>query len=1120
MDPGVYGQSQGAGYHSGVPLYLNQQSSFVHQPVFHAYPPRVPPPQVILTSHQAPAPDFYQRPPPMQPVTAQSAGPAIGVPVYPHVQNMPTPVQGQLLHYTGPPLQQYTAPTHQPNLAHPPNPMGQPLPPVEKSGAPVMSTIPWSAAISPPPSESFNFTQRSTTPPSSCPLTVIPARLKLLAEQYKQTPVSSCDKSNSSFLNAALQHGIVIGRPETPPSAEPSKSVTPPTSEPFPFLSLGNNIDGNRAIDRQNLVDYYVNKHESLSQHRMLDKDLNKVNEASLNENNNNNANDGSKCVSKSLEKYVWSEYNTLTNRMEVVKINAKPLASGDRNSNVLNWLSKSEGVPVSNDHYDFAEEVNEKESSPEVDHEKNLENVSCVNQAANAETEFKKLEDILDVNDNYFDDSVDIVIEEHEFLSYKVSSSPFGDENSSSEYDDDDETALDEVDGEIFSRSDLVKKEGEVVDTNADILSRTKEISIQMKGEEQVLGIETADDMDRKKLPSKEKVSLISQTDDEKIVNQYQQQLEEVEKAQIELLASASKDVEKIASNIVSQAIAKGVIKFFSTFKDKLTDTEKENYEKVLEIREVKNMCGNRNDKVSQESKKGLYSWNSGNEMNKDSEVEKCEDIVETDAPCIQELTIRPTSKKPDDFEKFFFKRTASKHGITIVSPEKVVSYKKSDFVKEETPESIESHNDEDPFEHLFKSSGNSAPKNFYSRDTDSERRNIKEAFKMGIKRVLSEEADSDVNSIEGSQSDFGDAFRLKASLSGILVQDPSEKVEFSTDSDAELEQLSRHRNSRGDNADTERKRSTSTPDPFNLPLNPKSPEFKPGWKKRTISGGLRPEAAEFNPESLNSSFSLNTSVSGSDFSEKLDSSMRIDAPAFVPVSIKTGPTPRYDAALFEPKEQEQRKPKVFYIPTPKEKTPNPSVAIQASLNTSTICVGTKKIKTKESAMVTNTCNTRDVSVNTETDTEIDGKNVNVKKSSKKFTSKATNTDMSQKRSIGINVRSKTAVKPLTYDMTTMTEVIPEIKEEGKDMGSKGTDLEEKLKKQAILLESMGSLQIELMLFKEKEIREKLSCMKEDLMKRMTGVMGLFTDGLKQHAESMIQSKLRLGGHGTSNGL
>ena len=350
-------------------------------------------------------------------------------------------------------------------------------------------------------------------------------------------------------------------------------------------------------------------------------------------------------------------------------------------------------------------------------------------------------------------------------------------------------------------------------------------------------------------------------------------------------------------------------------------------------------------------------------------------------------ELAVKNEKDNFGDYEKLLFRMTASRHGISISSPEKRSTIS-------ETAESSQSLRYESSF--------------------------------LNFQKTV-----NDISSIEGSQSDVGDAFRLKASQSGILVQDPREGIEISTDSDCELNQINWQHNSKKDVKNVHRKRHTSTPDHCYTTLDPNKPEFKPRSRERAMSCELRAEAAEFKPVSQNSSFSLNTSISGSDL---------------VPVLEKPVLLINNDHIPLEQNEEElQQRSQIDNITVLKEATSNTNVTIQAS--PSTCNVGTS----------TDVHTETDVGTNTELHIETDI----VDKSLINFSTVATNTELLNKISVGTQHFEEMKEKTIMKDIATMTESVPELEERCEDSAVDLTHSKQIIKNQGILMEAIGQLQV-----------------------------------------------------------
>ncbi|XP_060596579.1 uncharacterized protein LOC132750588 isoform X2 [Ruditapes philippinarum] len=875
MDQGSFGSNQQSAY-TAVPMVM--QSSFVQQPVYHSYMPGAQQIQNVYSPNHTLRSDVYQHHAQLQSVAPQTASPQGLM----FLSNIPPPFtqvppRGQAIYYPPTPPQQYMSAAQQPDTAYLPASLPPLIPhhPHENLSIPPSSVAAqWSVAASPPSPFRLPVTPRSSPLPISFTPTVIPSRLKLLAEHYA---VSKNEKSNTSSdmsMKSSSQHGIKVRNSVTATTADSTKSVISPSSGPnFPKLlsadrgiDIKNSEDENSKTDIQNLVDYYVNKHVGLSHPKVVDngqvKQMDKSETEASSKDNLNNNNNAAESDTSDLKKGLKFPYKLEENSNVSSNVMKK-------NSDVLNWLSKSESEPG--------------EGYPDT----------LVEELSN-------------------------------------------------------ESVLKEVNGDVTLAT------GEQERHHCPKLDVRKNSVDSLKSE----------------------VAL---------VNEY------------------------VATN--DNYAAKKINNFFEAGSDV-----------VIEEHEL--LLQNMTDDFSEYSQDNILIEDNGG-IRSDIVHEAKENI----------LHVKKGKDDSDDFEKFFFKVTASRHGISISSPEK-----EPDVGNGEVPNSSQS-----------------------------------------LKTV------NDISSVEGSQSDVGDAFKLKASQSGIIVQDPRERAEFSTDSDAELDQSYR------DRANLQRKRHMSTPVPSNIKLDPKIPEFKPRSRKRAVSCGLRAEA-----------------ISEVDHKKEIDSTIRADAPAFVPIWKTTDPKKNNDIIPSEQKEQKQESTaQIDNTPLSKESASNTTVAIQAQPDTSDVNVETVKIVTKESSTVTCTCECRDVSVNTVTDAEIDGENEVVKRSSRRFSSKATNTDMSNKRTIGTQHSTKEKVKPQMNDQDTMTELLPEL---GEGCGGPCLDVlgaAQILQKQAVLMKSIGQIQNEM---KESEVTEGKFQIKDNVLKFVLDVIGLFTERVEPcKLKNEIERKLQV---------
>ena len=607
------------------------------------------------------------------------------------------------------------------------------------------------------------------------------------------------------------------------------------------------------------------------------------------------------------------------------------------------------------------------------------------------------------------FDDSVDY-IEEHEFLSYDVTSSPFPLYDS-----ENDDTDTESVDHEEMPENPLPESQSLSNNTEKEL----KVISING----------TKDENDNLK------------SDNEKTLQTFQMKLKQSENKKAELLNSVIKsdeNIEMLASAIVNVVLAKAVIDVISCkeidkkdvvenenkdvaenenimFQD--TETSEElNQNTNAETNQIVSKAEEKHENLDTDHKPNyrqrLYSWpyttdsdvkvkySDENNVEKQTVIDGpqsvAKDIVEIivepgKAPEKKELetaTVVKTAKESaEDFEKYYFKQKASQHGIDIVSPR--CQLKRASSLSSES---------ENESEKAIQKTG--IPKQNFIRSSKKE---LNISFDQ---QSRSQSESSDIHSLDESdcQVDPSYIFRQNASRCGIKIQNPKETIELSAEnSDAELESYSFQNKIL--QLDDPKRCDTSTPEPDKLSLNPESPEFKPGWKKtlenshRTSSlNGMRADAPAFNPGSLNTSSSdLYDSMS------KIE--MRVDAPEFNPSKVSV----RANASSFEPqtktKETDARTAKVFHIPTPKMKQEKPAVGIQASPQTCDSSANTRRVKTKESGMETASCNSREVSVNTDFSGNLDKDSHTLPIKSKSFASKNTNTDVPKRRSIAVSV-------------------------------------------------------------------------------------------------------------------
>ena len=649
------------------------------------------------------------------------------------------------------------------------------------------------------------------------------------------------------------------------------------------------------------------------------------------------------------------------------------------------------------------------------------------------------------------FDDSVDY-IEEHEFLSYDVTTSPFPliDSDDNENY----EELLENKSCEEFPEDPYTNIQGV---SNKSDLEIEQVISIDNKNQE------TVDKNISLSLANRKSSTDYLKSDDGVILLRYFQQLQQSETKKNEILGLGEKsdeNMEKLASAIVSSAIAKAVIDMIgkkgintnviehkesvvieheeniivdeanSVDVNRNTNAEtietKENVVKVdvvqkesiaivdkessvdgnwnadAETVDTKTVTQNRSESFEKATNTGgrcrLYSWPYSsdtdtsfkavgeNHAEKQTNVTKksvcakhTEDKINVDSNVNsqrEEFSSTVQTKVSDDFEKFYFKQKASQHGIEIVSPLKRAS-------------SLSSESDSE--------------NGIHHRRTEKQKQ-ISDLF--DISRSQSES--SDLHSLDGSdaQIDPSYVFKQKASKLGIKIQNPKQTIELSAEnSDAELETYAVQ--NKADLLHDLVRPDTSTPEPEGLPLNPESPEFKPGWKRKIENrqgavNSMRPDAPEFNPDAWNTrSSDLNDSLN------KIE--MRAEAPEFKPENSFDSSKMRVNAPPFDPLktagETVTKVSKVFHIPTPKPKEEKPAIGIQASPETSDSSVNTRRLKTKDTSMSTGSCESRDVCVNTEFSGNQEAESHTLPtKQSKSFASKNTNTDVPRRRSIAVS--------------------------------------------------------------------------------------------------------------------
>ena len=606
--------------------------------------------------------------------------------------------------------------------------------------------------------------------------------------------------------------------------------------------------------------------------------------------------------------------------------------------------------------------------------------------------------------DEEVFDDSVDY-IEEHEFLTYDVTSSPF------SPCDTDEEH---EENGCLEMRGHDEMPESPVPDVTYSVVN----IKPELKNE--------IDDI---------------KSNDEKVLLKFKKELEGSEIKKTEVLKSGvvnDNNIEMLASAIVTGVLAKAVIEIIShdngdkIVKDdmKILDIESSvdgnlntNAEIVTskpepEIREIlnevkemnkkgnntqQNIGENHEDISPTSDRQRLYSWpysedkdeenDTDMEKSKEKVIEvttpskthKVEIIVDQNANSEKEnisvdsiaKTVKTASESSKDFEKFYFKQKASQHGIEIISP--LRNLNNLNNLKETASVSSESDNESENLAKRKKGRLNSVDR--YSR---------------------SQSESSDYQSIDSdSQADPAYIFKQKASKLGITFQNPNKTIELSTENtDAELESYtSKHKDL---HLEDPRRSNTSTPEPT-LFLNPDSPEFKPGWRKK-IEANNRTLSKTDGVESKSSS--LNTS--SSDISDNISKiELRVDAPEFNPANFSMKTASQKLESLKKTEDNHQKGAKIFHIPTPKAKKENPSIGIQASPKLNDISVNTRRVKTKDFGGETNSCDSREVCVNTDFPGIVDQADSHTLpvKPPKHFVSKNTNTDVPKRRSIAVSV-------------------------------------------------------------------------------------------------------------------
>ncbi|KAL4225020.1 hypothetical protein ACF0H5_015715 [Mactra antiquata] len=790
---------------------------------------------------------------------------------------------------------------------------------------------------------------RSRTPSPKLPqLHFVPPRLRTLVNHYGGQDMMHDlpPPSSSSSLSMGPATVSVATSPVISPASRTSENseisspntVSVTSTEKLSTLTeISNKSDlGNKLLNfnqRQNLIDFYVQKHAYVHSAENASSDLSKLAEMQSNTNTG---------ISETKVVDLWADIenaNSINHLREVtehtsgalrdtcpepvqidpVEVDINSYTRANTNDIVNHWVEKTKKYLGNQEEHSTVteEEINKNQSVISLDNEINSsskieENVPGSNSVnPGVETDPLLEDELIELDLDSEDDCNSDIIEDHEFMCTDEEDKGLDLKGRRNHYDE-----VKEVEKNISEIGDC-----QVNDETADVV-RTNDETNDQRGVINRLSQETGyvvDSMKEQDINCNYQLKKVDLADKDK-------------GEQINVEESATKDstYKDIAKGIVQQAITRGMSKFFKSLMT-LAGTQDE---------EIANMEKDEDKLVDECERKvnELYSWDVHDVDIKEEDatlVSSTEvDTVANGFNC-KEMTITPR-EKAIDFEDIFFRQTASKHGIVIQSPRKD-EFNKSSRKQYQTPSS--------QVNPLLFEKPHSMPMHV-SHQKDSY------LFSEDLVNVSNED----------SLSDAVDSFKLKASLRGIhIAEDTSDKV---TDTDFEVDSVTKQIRSRHTSISEVHSRRVSTPvdsDPSSLAV---SPDTSPCKKKKTVFGKLCPNAPEFNPDSINSSFSL--SLDGSDVFNMSDSSIRPEAPVFVPESSKAGSKLKVNAAVFEPKKKES---KVVHISAPKEKVPNPSVEIQAVPEMTSVSVATKSTRCKDSSTLTSNCDTREVSVNTTLD-------------------------------------------------------------------------------------------------------------------------------------------------------
>ncbi|WAR01456.1 hypothetical protein MAR_008014, partial [Mya arenaria] len=858
--------------------------------------------------------------------------------------------------------------------------------PTEATGALVAPTHIWSCQTmySSASAQIQIYSHVYSSSPQSLPCSVqLPPRLKLLEDYCKAKQPAGVVAASESFLVAASNHGIVIDHPKSS-TLQSSFSTPPPgwqgaTADPFMKAASNHGIH------------IELPKSSQPQDPKLIPTDWCSVP-------GKDNASD----VNGESSGSVLFNSEAVTTR---------PVCASDalnQHELALTTLMQSFMGNGDIEHIDVKSQISETnygksvysryQSNGDKDHNKDDVKIGVKEQECLKQDTAEGCE--LGNGDNTFSDESIDVIEDHEFLSGQVELSTHYSQDSEQELDHSstlkgrkNEDCYDEVDGSetVHSAASVLNALEEKI--HGEIVKFDKQIDMKRNQEEldddEGLGKLTLENV-KKELDNKAhgKFYMMDTGEKDKIIKNWMKTMEEASEQQDKLLTSVNEDkvsLGEVAASVVKKAIAKGVLKWV-VGQNLTVETNPVIQENVVSSSESdlnEDIIGVTVSTTPDLDEVVLKSTEENNNVvfvkgamdDRHRRISQDSDITVSNRKVKSELVdtepVPSTSERSgDDFEKFFFKCKASQHGIVIESPGKKGEVQNQ--MKESKDNGMKNEND---------NARNELPFNENLIEIPS-------GLRLARKRTLSE-LDSGNTSREGSQSDSLDAFKMKALQRGITIQDSKEGV---LDSDAELELLntsgrvsrgssnSSERFSRQSSVDTARVRHASTPDPSLTILNPSSQEMKPR-RKNGISEG---------------------------------SQIRAEAPEFVPGKELNART-----TSFKPKEQIPKKPKIFYIPTPKEEVPNPSVSIQATPNIRHVSSETKRFRKKDCSTETSNCITREVCVNTDESHAKESLGGRTIKTTARYVTKSVNTDVPAKRTVGINVRMKPPAKVAKETMT-----------------------------------------------------------------------------------------------------